>query len=213
MGDDWRVELEIEGHGGLRHLVDAARERAVAREARHRLDEHVLLTTDRDRLFGYTSSREEAESAARELSELAGSHNLQAHATVSRWHPQEERWHEPDVPLPTTAAETEAEREDLAADEEAHSRAWGYSQWQVRIELGRHRDAVALAERLQAEGHGVLRRSSYVLVGAASEQEAGELAERLRSELPAEAKVIAEGSEAYAWAELHRYSWLGGLGQ
>ena len=66
---------------------------------------------------------------------------------------------------------------------------------------------------MKALAKKVLRRASYVLVGAASEQEAGELAEKLKAELPPEAKVIAEGSEAYAWAELHRYSWLGGLGQ
>jgi hypothetical protein len=66
---------------------------------------------------------------------------------------------------------------------------------------------------MRAEGRGVVRRSHYVLVGAASEDEATALADRLKGELPEGTTVTAEGSEAYAWAELHRYSWLGGLGQ
>ncbi|HEY3188381.1 MAG TPA: hypothetical protein VGJ70_12965 [Solirubrobacteraceae bacterium] len=213
MSDDWRVELDIEGHGGPRRLLDAARERTVAREARHRLGERVLVSVDRDRLFGYAATREQAEEAARELGDLAAAHGLTAHATVTRWHPVEERWESPDVPLPSTAGEVDAERERLDAGEAAESRNWGYAEWEVRIELAKHGDAVALAERLEAEGLGVLRRSRYVLVGAATEDEAKGLADRLRAELPAGTKVIAEGSEAYAWAELHRYSWLGGLGQ
>src|SRR5436190_1772096 len=137
VSEDWRVELDVEGHGGPRRLVDAARERTVARQARRHLGEGVVVSLDRDRLFAYAGTRE----------------------------------------------------------------------------LAKHRDAVALAKRLKSEGLGVLQRSRYVLVGAGDEDAARALAERLRGELSADAKVTAEGSEAYAWAELHRYSWLGGLGQ
>jgi len=212
MAEDWRVELDIEGHGGPRRLLDAARERTVAREARQQLGERGVISLDRDRLFAYTATREQAEEAARALGELAAAHGLTAGATVTRWHPVEERWESPDVPLPATSEEAAAERARLDKTEEADSAAWGHPEWEVRVELGAHADSVALAERLEAEGHAVLRRSRYVLVGAASEDEASALAERLRGELPADAKVTAEGSEALAWAELHPFSWLGGLG-
>jgi hypothetical protein len=207
MPEDWRVELEIEGHGGPRRLVDAARERAVAREAREHLGEQVVVSLDRDRVFAYTATREQAEAAARELSDLATSHGLTASANLMRWHAVEERWESPDVTL--SPAE---ERARLEAEEAAESEAWGHPEWEVRVELSHHRDAVALAKRMEAEGQGVVRRSRYVLVGAATEDDATALAERLRGELPADAKVTAGGSEAHAWAELHRFSWLGGLG-
>jgi len=213
VSEDWRVELDVEGHGGPRRLVDAARERTVARQARRHLGEGVVVSLDRDRLFAYAGTREQAEEAARELGELAAAQGLTAHGTIARWHPVEERWESPDTALPTTAGEAEAERARRDAREDAESGAWGYPKWEVRVELAKHRDAVALAKRLKSEGLGVLQRSRYVLVGAGDEDAARALAERLRGELSADAKVTAEGSEAYAWAELHRYSWLGGLGQ
>jgi|SRR3954451_4900066 hypothetical protein len=212
MPEDWRVELDIEGHGGPRRLLDAAREHTVAREARHRLGERVVVTLDRDVMFAYTATREQAEAAARELAELASAHGLQADATLTRWHPVEERWESPDVPLPENAEEVAAERANLDAAEEADSAKWGHPEWEVRVELPKPGDAVALAERLEGEGLGVVRRAHHVLVGAASEDEAEALAGRLRGELPKGAKVTAEGSEARAWAELHPFSWLGGLG-
>ena len=212
MSEDWRVELDIEGHGGPRRLLDAAREHTVAREARQRLGERVMVTLDRDVMFAYTATREQAEEAARELGELASAHGLTAHAEVMRWHPVEERWESPDVPLPASAEQVATERERLDADEEADSAEWGHPEWEVRLELRKPADAVALAERLEAEGLGVLRRSHHVIVGADTEDEAKALAERLRGEVPKGTKVTAEGSEARAWAELHPFSWLGGLG-
>src|SRR4051794_32216788 len=212
MSEDWRVELDIEGHGGPRRVLDAAHEHKLAREARRRLGERFSVSVDRDRLFAYTAAREDAEEAARELATLAAAHSLTADAVITRWHPVEERWESPDVPLPATEQETAAERARLDATEDAESEAWGYAKWEVRVELPAHADAAALAQRLQADGHGVLRRSRRVVVGAADEDEAVALADRLRSELPAEATVTAGGSEAYAWAEMHRFSWLGGLG-
>jgi hypothetical protein len=180
--------------------------------ARHRLGERVVVSVDRDQLFAYTATREQAEEAASALGTLAAAHRLTASATVTRWHPVEERWESPDVPLPATAQEVAAERARLDAAEDAESAAWGHSEWEVRVELPAHADTVALEQRLQADGHGVLRRSRYLLVGAADEDEARALAERLRADLPAGGKVTAGGSEALAWAELHPFSWLGGLG-
>src|SRR3954453_17786774 len=212
MSEDWRVELDIEGHGGPRRVLDSAREHTLAREARQRLGERFSVSLDRDRLFAYTAAREDAEQAARELPPPPATHSLTADAVVTRWHPVEERWESPDVPLPATAQEAASERARLDATEDAESAAWGYAKWEVRVELPARADAAALAQRLEAEGHGVLSRARRVVGGAADEDEAVALADRLRSELPADATVTAGGSEAYAWAEMHRFSWLGGLG-
>jgi hypothetical protein len=213
MADDWRVELFVEGHGGPRHLADAARERAVAREARRQLGEGTRVSLDRDRLFAYAASREEADAAMAALSALAPRHGLTATAELARWHPIEERWESPDVAVPEGGIEAQRERARREGAEDAESAAWGFPEWEVRVEMAKHGDAVKLADRLKAEGLGVARRHNDVRVGAADEDAANALAERLRGELPDGTAIVAQGSEALAWAQLHRYSWLGGLGQ
>ena len=50
----------------------------------------------------------------------------------------------------------------------------------------------ALADKLAAEGYGVVRRHTYVLVGAASEDEARELAKRLHGEPEASGELVYE---------------------
>jgi hypothetical protein len=213
MADEWRVEMFVEGHGGPRHVAEAARERAVAREARKQLGEGIRVSLDRDRLFAYAGSREEAEAARDALVALAAEHSLTATAELARWHPIEERWESPDVTVPEGGVDAQRERARRDAAEDAESAAWGYPEWEVRIEMAKHRDAVELADRLKAEGLGVARRHNDVRVGAADEDKAKALAERLKGELPEGTSIVAQGSEALAWAQLHKYSWLGGLGQ
>ncbi len=211
MGDDWRVELDVEGHGGLQHLVDGFRERGVAREARHRLGDDTHVTVDDDRLFAYADTEDEAREAERVLRELVDARGLQATATVTRWHPEEERWEEPGVTLPRSDAEREAEREVREADEAADSRERGYAEWEVRVELTDDETARVLAERLESEGMSVVHRASHVVVGAATEDDAGKLADRIRREAPDAASVTAEGSAAVAMDELSPFSALSRL--
>jgi hypothetical protein len=92
MADDWRVELDVEDHDALHHLLDRLRERGVAREARHRLGDDVTISVDPDRIFAYTETRERAQEAARVLTELAESHHLDVRATIAQWRAEEERW-------------------------------------------------------------------------------------------------------------------------
>jgi hypothetical protein len=98
MADDWRVELDVEDHDAFHRALDRLRERGVAREARHSLGDDVVISVDRDRIFAYTETREEAQRALRVLTELAQDHHLAAHATVTRWHPEGERWEPLDAP-------------------------------------------------------------------------------------------------------------------
>jgi len=214
MADEWRVEVDVEGHGGLKGLLDSAHEHQVAREARHRFGDRVIITVDDDddKLFAYTGTEEQAREAARVLEELARAQDFGVRTEIRRWHPEEESWKPADVPLPQSPDAVEAERERREAEQEEESREWGYDEWEVRIDLRSRADASALAERLKGEGLGVVHRAEHVIVGAPSEEDAELLAERLRGDLPAGAKVRAQGSEAYAWAELHPFSVFGGLG-
>ena len=76
--------------------------------------------------------------------------------------------------------------------ETAESLDTGQAQWEVRVELGSHRQAVALARKLEGEGRAIVRRWKFLLVGATNEDEARELAGQLRREVPADAAVKVE---------------------
>jgi hypothetical protein len=83
MGDDWRVEVDVEEHGGLSHLLDSAREHRLAREARERLTGRPVVTVDEGRLFAYADSEARAREAEGILCELAAERGLGARATVT----------------------------------------------------------------------------------------------------------------------------------
>jgi hypothetical protein len=212
MHDDWRAELDLPEQGGLHRLLESVREHRVAREARDRLGERVLVTADAGHLFGYAETREQAEEAARLLTELAAGEGLQAVAGVARWHPEAERWEPPDEPLPETPAEHRAERLERDAEEDADSTTAGLPQWEVRAELPSRKEAAALAERLKLDGLPVVHRSHFIVIGAADEDAAQALAGRVRADAPEGTKIETEGSAGAAWDELHPFRVLGGLG-
>jgi hypothetical protein len=100
MAADWRVELDVEDHAALHRALDRLRERTVARQARHRLDEGVAISVDAERIYAYAPTLEEAQEAARIIGELAQDHHLTVHAMIARWDPEHERWEPADVPFP-----------------------------------------------------------------------------------------------------------------
>lgn len=74
--------------------------------------------------------------------------------------------------------------------------------------------AARLADRLQAEDLRVVRRWKYIVIGAADEDEAKELAQRLELQAPSGSEVSAEASGPVAWAERpsNPFAIFGGLG-
>ena len=210
MSDDWRVELDVAGHGGVRHLLERARERAVAKEARDVLGDGVVITVDDDRLYAYAESEAQAREAQERLRALATDHGLEVTAAIARWHPDEQRWEPLGDALPTTGAQREAEHEALERRQAAESAERGYAEWEVRIELADHDAAQALATRLQSEGLTVVCRSSHAVIAVATEDEAQALAERMRREVPSAVSVTAEGSAAVAMDALNPLSVITG---
>ena len=89
-----------------------------------------------------------------------------------------------------------------------------FSEYEVRVETGSHRETVALAETLRAEGIPSLRRWRYLLVGASDEQSAATLADRIRTLAPLGSKVEVEGSSAAVAQEAppNPFAVFGGLG-
>jgi hypothetical protein len=117
---------------------------------------------------------------------------------VDRWHDLEQSWEDESVPLPQTEAEREAERDRLEETEEAESRATGRALWEVRLELPSHGETQDLADRLEQEGLHVIRRWTFLLVGAESEDDARKLADRLRAEAPDAAIQVEPSGEMVA---------------
>jgi hypothetical protein len=194
MSDNWRIRIEIadeHAHGLLERLgldlSDEARELAKELEGRR-----LAVSRDGDVIFVYAGSAAEAEQARAvveaELRDLGAKANVSA---VERWLAPEGRWDDE----PPQADEL---------DEEALEH--GYAPWEVRIQAESPERADELADRLEGEGHGVVRRHTYILVGAASEEEARELARTLHGE------VEAGGELVYETAPQNPFALFGGLG-
>jgi hypothetical protein len=117
---------------------------------------------------------------------------MHAEYGLDRWHPVAEDWESADVALPGTAAEIEAERRRLDAEETSESLASGVALFEVRVQLAAHHDAVALADRLRAAGYMVVRRWRFLVVGADNEDQADEFAAAIRQQAPAGAVITTQ---------------------
>jgi hypothetical protein len=185
--DDWRVTISMSGQGQPSVPLSQTEE-----DIRRQVGRGVAVGAGDAQIFMYADTEAAARDAERTARDVLAGHGIAAESAVHRWHPIEERWETPDVPMPQTSAEREAEHQRLADDETAESQAAGAAQWEVRVELGSHRQAVALARTLQSEGRALVRRWKFLLIGARNEDEARELAAQIRQEAPAGAAVIVE---------------------
>jgi hypothetical protein len=84
----------------------------------------------------------------------------------------------------------------------------------VRVALATREATDALADRLAAEGFPVIRRATFLLVGAANQDDATALAERLRAESPESARVEVEPGGGMVWevTPQNPFAVFGGLG-
>jgi hypothetical protein len=195
--EDWRVEARLADNGAAERLHTAAGAAKLYEHARRELYGRAALSHDENRVLAYTDTREHAEAAQAALEALAATEALAASYTIERWHPLAERWEDADAPRQSDAQEArEGEAAELELDR-ADSARTGVPEWEVRVTLAKHADAVALARKLAAEGIPTQRHWTYLLVGAFSEQEAEMLAERIRGEAPEGSAVRVEGTMAY----------------
>jgi hypothetical protein len=180
VNDDWRIRIDVEeehAEGLLERLgLDLGSEaRKLAEELEGR---RLVVSRDDETLFVYAGSKEEAD-RARDIIEAelreTGAHGRVG--PVEHWLANEDRW------------DDEPEQE-FEAEEEV--REEGLSPWEVRVEASSPQEAEALAAKLSAEGYGVVRRHRFVLVGAESEEEAGELAKKLHGEAEASGELVYE---------------------
>jgi len=183
VADDWRLTALLTDDGTQR-LLEQLREHEADDAVRHLLGGAVAVSGEGNTVYAYASTAEAIHEAETVVRALLAENGVEARISVDRWHDLEQRWEDESVPLPQTEAERETERERLEETEEAESRASGRALWEVRLELPSHGRTRELGNRLEGDGLHVIRRWTFLLVGADSEDDARELAERLRAEAP-----------------------------
>jgi hypothetical protein len=194
MGEEYRVEVELDDPEQGYSIGERLRAVDLDDAARERLGRKIMVTRDGSRLFLYATTEADAREAERVVRGLVAADELTADIRVTRWHPVEEAWKDASIPLPATAAEQEAERAARETAEAREAEIEGELDWHVVVHLAGRGDAVALADRLAAEGAAVRRRWRYVTVGVLTEDRAWDLADRLRTELPADADIRVEAN-------------------
>jgi hypothetical protein len=191
---DWRVTISLPGQAHVEQARRSLSTKEVEQDVRRRLGRNIVVGSGDSQIFLYAGTELAAAEAERAAREVLGQLGIEAEFAVHRWHPIEEEWQSPDVAMPRTEAERQAEHQRLEDAETAESQAAGVAQWQARAELRSHREAVALAAKLQDEGYPVVRRWKFLIVGANNESDARALADRIKQEAPPDALVSAEPS-------------------
>jgi hypothetical protein len=215
MNDDWRLQIDFVEQ----NFADALHDRLDAEELEHDLSQafhdRVIVSNDGTTIFLYAGDREQAEKAQKLVERLTAEEDEEVRLSFTRWHPEAEEWRPVDEPLPQDAEDRAAEHAARVARERQESEEAGSPEYEVRVDLPSHGDARELVERLDAEGLRSVHRWKYVLLGAADEDSANELAERIRGEVPPGSTVAVEGTWREADAERPRspFWFLGGLAE
>ena len=179
--DDWRLRVELDDADASSLLARLGLVRTDADELANELkDSRLAVSHDDDTVFVYAATSLELEPVRnvieRELSELGG---RAKETVVEHWLADDERW-DSEAPGPSPDEEVLAE---------------GYAPWEVRIPCPSHQAARELADRLAAEGYGIVRRWRYVIAGCASQEQAQELADRLHGEVEPGGELVWEAAK------------------
>jgi hypothetical protein len=214
--DEFRIKVEVpreRAHELLAALEAVERGSAVSVPS----PAHVAVSHEDGHVFLYADSSEDAARARAAVEAIFTEKHIDGTVSSWRWHPEEDRWEDASLALPSTAAEHAAEHTRLEELETEESDQAGYSEWEVRITLPTHHDARAFAERLAAEGIPVQRHWRHLTLGAEDEDEARALAERLRAEAPQGSSLDVEGAAWPMWVAVNEparpFAIFGGLGQ
>jgi hypothetical protein len=189
---DWRVTISLTDQAHTERARRSFSEREVEEDVHLRLGRNIVVGAGDSQIFLYAGTENAAREAERMARDVLAEDGIEAQFALHRWHPVEEQWESPDVAMPRTEAERQAEHQRLEDAETAESLATGTAQWQARASLPSHREAVELAHVLEGEGRTVVRRWKFLVVGANNEDDAEALAEHIRSEAPPGATVRAE---------------------
>jgi hypothetical protein len=169
--DDWRVTISVSGQAPAGQAQQSSSLRQVEEDVRGQVGRSVAVGAGDAQIFLYAGTETAARDAERIALDVLDQHGIAAESALHRWHPIEEQWENPDVPVPQTEAERQAEHQRLEDTETAESLATGKAQWHVRVELGSHHHAVMLARTLENEGRAVVRHWKFLIVGVSNEDQ------------------------------------------
>jgi hypothetical protein len=205
MADDWRVTIDFDDEGDGTQLAEWLAAVDLEGEERWTLGDRVIVSRDGPRVYLYADSESPAREVLRTVSARIEHEGQAAVTALERWHPVEQAWKDGSIPLPDTAEEIAEEHERFQDREAAESAESGAAQWEVRIEL---------TSQEETEGFPVVRRHTFLLAGAANEDDARALAERLRGELSDGVNVEVEPGGGMVWevAPRNPFTFFGGLG-
>jgi hypothetical protein len=214
MNDEWRLRIDVEDEGQGESLTDKLGAAELEHELSEAFHDRLIVSRDGPRVFVYAGTREQAEKAGEFIAGLGREHGWAVATELRHWHPTAEEWEDPDLPLPADDAARVAEHEEAIAAERREVEQSGVPEFEVRVDLPSHGEAARFAERLRAEGLPAVRRWKYLVVGAADEDTAKELAARIEAEAPAGSKVTVEGNAKVAYEERppNPFAIFGGLG-
>jgi hypothetical protein len=178
--EDWRVEIDLDDEKHGYGLGERLRSHDLDDEARKRLGRRAIVSRDGPRVFLYTGTEAQAREAERIARELVAAEDLTADIDVTRWDPESEQW------VYATGDPAE-DVDDEPLSEEDYP-------WLLTIELDSRGDAADVEELLRGAAGPVHRRWHYVTVDARTEEEANEVADRFRDQLPEDAKMWVEAN-------------------
>ena len=208
MADDWRVYI---GFGDLpRSSLDSFRQ-AVITELGSRLGDQVTVSSNATRIssgtqiFLYAPSIELADEAAQVAREVLARRNISVGTVRTEgWSWREQGWRDADeVPVESAAEQERARHAYLQEQQRATSVRTGFPAYQVRFVLPSHRDVVALAGDLAAQGWRIRRGIRSLIVWANCYDDATGLARALSGDGSAVADTairVRRVSLRYMWA-------------
>ncbi len=192
--DDWRLRIELEEEGHAAEILDRLGFdlSSEAKElSRHLEAQKLAVSRDGKVVFVYAPTRTEIERAKEVVDAELRDLGVEAQESgIEHWLADEDRWDD----------------EPPGPDVEEELLEHGYAPWEVRVECASVDDAHKLADQLESEGYGVVRRFHYVIAGTATKQEAEELARRVHGD------VEAGGELVYQVTPQNPFAIFGGLG-
>ena len=190
--DDWRLRLELDegAAGGLLQRLGV-----LGSDAHRLVDELVkdrLVVTGEGRtVFVYAASAHQLHQARKVIDGELALLGMRPESIVrEHWLANEDRWDDEAAP-DSVEVETVAE---------------GYAPWEVRIPCPSHAAARELAERLEGEGYGVVRRWTFLIVGTETRAEADELAKKVHGDVEPGGELVWEVAPG------NPFAYFGGLG-
>jgi hypothetical protein len=214
MNDDWRLRVDLHKDEFAELLTARLEGSELEHDLENTFHDRIIVSADGPEVFCYTGTREQAESARQVIQSVAAEHKWEVDFELKHWHPVAEEWEDADAPLPADDAQRAAEHAEMIQQQRAESAAQGHPNYEVRVQCRSHHDTRKIADQLEGEGLRLVRRWHYLLLGAADEDEANALAERIRGEAPEGCEVTATGNllEVYEEGPQNPFAVLGGLG-